>query len=200
MANEAKLSSGGFGGNFVEFTYPMFASNDSVDCLERDNCLPIGGYSVWSTFQDYNMPQDLRWTYNESKSPNDIIFATTSMDTTCLFHQNLCRGGNGNMAGLVGWMASIEALSAIKGHLNDPNSTLYQSDKQIVFAAFQGEAYDLVGSRKFVHDLQNGTFKVVIPSLYIHTLREEERCCHSLTESVTCCEMRKSKKNIWFRV
>ena len=142
----------------MEFTYPMFAGNDSVSCLEQDNCLPIGGYSVWSTFQEYNLTEES--LLNGTKSPNDWILAATSMDTTCLFHQNLCRGGNANMAGLVGWMAAIEALSAIKDHLNDPNATEYKSDKQIIFAAFQGEAYDLVGSRKFVHDLQNGTFEV----------------------------------------
>ena len=164
-SNEDNLSSGYFGGHFVEFTYGMYNRNDSLQCLERDNCLPLGGYSVWSTFQNHNLSEKCKGQlenclYNETKSPNDLILATTTMDTTCLFHQNVCRGGDANMAGLVGWMASIGALSKIKGHLNDPNSTEYKSNKQIVFAAFQGEAYDLIGSRKFVHDLQDGNFEV----------------------------------------
>eukprot|EP01083_Nonionella_stella_P000200 626_1 len=148
--NEDSIAKGQFGSHFVEFTYPMFTRNDSKTCLQTDNCLPVGGYSVWSTFQDYHMD-----TNTTSQSPNDLIMAITSMDTTCLFHQNICRGGNANMAGLVGWMASMEALSKIKHVLNNDNQTTH---KQIIFAAFQGEAYDLVGSRKFVHDLQNGSF------------------------------------------
>ena len=127
-----------------------------MEFLLSDDCLPIGGYSVWSTFQEYNVNET--HIYNESvQSPNELILATTSMDTSCLFHQNVCRGGNANMAGLVGWMAAIEALSRIKDVLNEANIT--KMDKQIVFAAFEGESYDLVGSRKFVDDLQNGSFR-----------------------------------------
>eukprot|EP01084_Bolivina_argentea_P006397 12125_1 len=158
-SNENNIKVGKFGSYFVEFTYPMFGRNDSKTCLEKDNCLPVGGYSVWTTFQDYNINKTE--IYNISiKSKNNLIFAITSMDTTCLFHQNICRGGNSNIGGLVGWLASIKTLSKIKNIFNNKNNTYYNLiDKQIIFIAFQGESYDLVGSRKFVYDLQNNTFE-----------------------------------------
>ena len=72
--------------------------------------------------------------------------AVTSMDTTALFHQNICRGSDANQAGLIAFLAAMTALSSIK-------STMQKLEKQIIFAAFQGESYDFVGSRKFVHDI-----------------------------------------------
>ncbi len=88
---------GTFGSYFVEFTYPTYGRNDSKICLENDNCLPVGGYSVWTTSQSYNA---------NKTSKNKLIFAITSMHTICLFHQNICRSGNSNIAGEVSWLPS----------------------------------------------------------------------------------------------
>lgn len=158
MDNEKNIKKGGFGGNFVEFTYAMYSRNDSKHCLSRDNCLPVGGYSVWTTFQDYNI--NASQMHNTSiQSENQLLLATTSMDSTCLFHDKICRGGNANIAGLVGWLAAIEAMSHIKEVLSESEKI----EKQIIFAAFEGESYDMVGSRKFVYDVQNGSFECDTP-------------------------------------
>ena len=173
--NENLISEGSFGYNYVEFNYPMYSHNTSLDCFPTDNCLPVGGYSVWSTFQELNASTvNETSSYNSNSNTNTntntnantattaikstqeklsrrIIMATTSMDTTALFHQNICRGANANQAGLVAFLAAMSALSGIK-------DTMQKLEKQVIFAAFQGEAYDLVGSRKFVNDI-SGNFE-----------------------------------------
>ena len=139
--NENSILNNNFGVYFAEFNYPMIASNDSITCLNNDNCLPLGGYSVWTTFQ--NMSID---NYNYSALDRKLILAITSIDTTALFHNSITRGGNANQAGLVAFLGAINALTNIK----DIMSSL---EKQIIFAAFEGETYDLVGSRKFIYDI-----------------------------------------------
>ena len=52
LQNEALIAANEFANNYVEFTYPMSAKNNSIDCLKNNECLPVGGYSVWSTFDN----------------------------------------------------------------------------------------------------------------------------------------------------
>ena len=139
--------------HFACFGHQVNNVTVSIECISKDNCLSIGGYSVWTTFQDWNISYN-QLNNDTIQSPNDFIIATATMDTTCLFHQNICRGGDGYIAGLIGWMAAIEALSHIKYHIRN-NSNI---NKQIIFMVFDGESYDLVGSRKFVYDILPDNF------------------------------------------
>ncbi|ETO25807.1 hypothetical protein RFI_11329, partial [Reticulomyxa filosa] len=129
---------------YVEFTYEMFAKNTSLDCLQDDTCLPVGGYSVWTSFEKVSKKNPNQTSGENAKK--GYVFGITSMDTTAMFHQNVCRGSDANQSGLVALLAALSALSGVK-------EIIYKLSKQIMIGVFQGEAYDFVGSRKFVHDI-----------------------------------------------
>ena len=65
------------------------------------------------------------------------LAAVASLDTTCMLHQNLCRGADSRMVRLVAWLEAIGALSneAVKAQLTAPRNASKMA-KQIVFYAF----------------------------------------------------------------
>lgn len=82
-----------------------------------------------------------------------ILYATAAMDSTTIFHENVNVGADSSQSSLVVLLASMLALSDsnVKRVLTDNNKT----KAVLVFAAFAGESYDNVGSRKFLFDLMN---------------------------------------------
>jgi nicastrin len=114
---------------------------DSLRCLNFTNiygtrspkCDPIGGQSSWAT-------------RGNAKS-SEIVMAMAGMDATSLSHV-LAPGANTGASGLVALLAAAHALKGL------PDSAF---DKKVVFAAFQGEKFGFVGSRKFLSDLQRFT-------------------------------------------
>ena len=69
----------------AEFTYPMSAKKNSVHCLDKDMCLPVGGYSVVSSFTPI-------------ASDTKKIMIMTKMDSTALFRAQ-ARGAQDAMSG-----------------------------------------------------------------------------------------------------
>jgi nicastrin len=59
----------------VELDSFMFTSKNSKSCMERGLCDPIGGMSVWGSFQ-----QDI------ATSKKKTVLSVVSFDATSLFH------------------------------------------------------------------------------------------------------------------
>lgn len=120
----------------ARFRFSMNGKDNSKTCLEANTCSPIGGYNVWSS-----LAKPL-----SSDNPN-VIMVVTGMDATAMLHDRAVgadRAVSGTVA-LLGAAATIATGVSAKDRVSLPSS--------IVFAWFNGEAYDLIGSRSFVQDL-----------------------------------------------
>lgn len=129
--------------NVAEFDLAMQTTNagthDSESCLKERSCLPLGGYSVWSSLPPINV--------SSTKPTKPILLAITSQDSAAYFRDKSL-GANSPISGLIAILAAVDALSSIHG--------LDDLKKQIVFAVFTGEAWGYLGSRRFLLELDSG--------------------------------------------
>ncbi|KAG5247266.1 nicastrin-related family protein [Salix suchowensis] len=124
----------------VEFDLVMqttkSGTHDSESCLQEQTCLPLGGYSVWSSLPPINNSSS-----NHSKP---IILTVASMDSASFFRdKNL--GAESPISGLIALLAAVDSLSRVNG--------LDDLSKQLVFSVFTGEAWGYLGSRRFLFEL-----------------------------------------------
>ncbi|KAL2897351.1 Nicastrin [Bienertia sinuspersici] len=113
------------------------ATHDSESCLKAGTCLPLGGYSVWSS-----LPPIIE---SSSDTTKPIILATASMDSASFFRDKSL-GADSPLSGLVALLAAVDALSH--------SDYLKSFTKQLVFLALTGEAWGFLGSRRFLHELE----------------------------------------------
>lgn len=119
----------------AEFDSKMWATKDSVTCLRRGWCTPLGGTSVWSSFSSNIRPDDGK----------DIIFLSTRLDSKAFFSE-FAVGTSSIIPSIVSALGVAHALwdSAI-----DFNSL----NKHIVLSFFDMETYGFSGSKRFVKDI-----------------------------------------------
>eukprot|EP00727_Mastigamoeba_balamuthi_P013085 m51a1_g84 putative C-tail anchored protein, putative Nicastrin domain (652) ;mRNA; f:271616-274170 len=110
----------------------MSASKDSVTCLRRSQCLPIGSQSVWGSLGAFNMSKP-------------IVLATSTLDSASFFH-DASPGADAHLSGVIALLAAHVSLSKVD---------LSAAPNQLAFAYFQGESWDNMGSRKFADDIAN---------------------------------------------
>ncbi|KAJ3694869.1 hypothetical protein LUZ60_000246 [Juncus effusus] len=141
-----EIASGGnniYPSNVAEFDLVMqttkLGSHNSESCLKGQTCLPLGGYSVWSSLPPINI---------SSKNAKPIVLVVASMDSASFFRDNNL-GADSPISGLIALLTAVEALSHID-HLN-------KLEKQLVFAVFTGEAWGYLGSRKFLQELDSNS-------------------------------------------
>ncbi|KAM7268197.1 hypothetical protein ACFE04_010363 [Oxalis oulophora] len=130
----------GYTADVAEFDLVMqttkVETRDSESCLNELSCLPLGGYSVWSSLPPINL--------SSSDQSKPHILTVASMDSASFFRdKNL--GADSPISGLIALLAAVDALS----HVND----LDNLSKQLVFLVFTGEAWGYLGSRRFLHEL-----------------------------------------------
>lgn len=111
------------------------ATRDSNSCLKARTCLPLGGYSVWSSLPPINV------TSPDPLKP--VILAISSMDSASFFRDRSL-GADSPLSGLISLLAAVDALS----HVN-----VHELKKQLVFVAFTGEAWGFLGSRRFIAEM-----------------------------------------------
>nr|XP_015201534.1 PREDICTED: nicastrin [Lepisosteus oculatus] len=70
------------------------------------------------------------------------------------FFWEVAPGGESTVSGFVTLLAVAQALASV----NETSATLLP--KNILFAFFQGETFDYIGSSRMVYDMQNGKFPV----------------------------------------
>jgi hypothetical protein len=128
------------------YEYKSMDSMNSMECLEKNSCDPIGGQSVWSVLF---APQN----YTE----RNFIVSTSQSDSLSLFHLNSF-GVRANQASVV---ANLAAAEVIKRMIN-PNDL----EKNILFSFFTGESFGnhfhefneikgYTGSKKWLNDIKN---------------------------------------------
>lgn len=111
-------------------------THDSESCLKERTCLPLGGYSVWSSLPPINVSSP-----DQSKP---VILTVASMDSASFFRDKSL-GADSPISGLISLLAAVDALSHVDG--------LDDLTKQLVFIVFTGEAWGYLGSRRFLHEL-----------------------------------------------
>ncbi|XP_041002422.1 nicastrin isoform X2 [Juglans microcarpa x Juglans regia] len=111
-------------------------THDSETCLKEETCLPLGGYSVWSSLPPINV--------SSSDQSKPIILTMASMDSASFFRDKSL-GADSPLSGLISLLAAIDALSHVDG--------LDDLTKQLVFIFFTGESWGYLGSRRFLYEL-----------------------------------------------
>lgn len=113
-------------------------NHDSESCLKERTCLPLGGYSVWSSLPPINI---------SSVNHKPIVLVLASQDSASFFRDQSL-GADSPLSGLIALLAAVDALSYVGG--------LDELKKQLVFVDFTGEAWGYLGSRRFLLELDLG--------------------------------------------
>ncbi|XP_068663226.1 nicastrin isoform X2 [Aristolochia californica] len=128
----------------AEFDFVMqtttAGSHNSESCLKDQSCLPLGGYSVWSSLPPINV--------SSSKTSKPILLAVASQDSSSFFHDKSL-GADSSLSGMISLLAAVDALSRVDG--------LHELKKQLVFLFPTGESWGYLGSRRFLAELDAGT-------------------------------------------
>ncbi|URE35756.1 Nicastrin [Musa troglodytarum] len=114
-------------------------THDSGSCLKEQTCLPLGGFSVWSSLPPINISSE--------KPSKSILMAVASQDSASFFRDQSL-GAESPISGLIALLAAVDALSRV--------DDLNELKKQLVFVVFTGEAWGYLGSRKFLQELDLG--------------------------------------------
>ncbi|XP_021351331.1 nicastrin-like isoform X2 [Mizuhopecten yessoensis] len=138
----------------VELKDSMSGSKDTVTCVRRNSmqvslnpetyCDPLGDNNIVAPLKAIPSTEDY--------PPKSVIVAAARMDTFSMF-ENEYPGADSHVTGIVGLLAAAEAIGKVKERIvNNTNS------KDILFAFFQGEAFDYIGSSRVVYDMVNKKF------------------------------------------
>ena len=148
---------------------------DSPRCLEKGNCVPVGGHSVWSrslksdpgsrssksdqSSRSSKSDQSSRSSKSDpgsrssksdqsslsSKSDKSITIVATSLDGIGEFY--------GDASDALGAGVTLAVTLSVAETL--ANITSQFPDSELVFAFFQGEWWGRVGSRAFLRDVKH---------------------------------------------
>lgn len=123
--------------NVVEFDVVMqttkVGTRDSRSCLSEGTCLPLGGYSVWSS------P-----TAVSALGKKGIVLGIASMDSASLF-RDMSIGAESYLSGMISLLAAVDALSQLGG--------LDKLQRDMVFLIVTGESWGYIGSRRFLLEM-----------------------------------------------
>ncbi|CAE6076013.1 unnamed protein product [Arabidopsis arenosa] len=111
-------------------------THNSEACLQEGTCLPLGGYSVWSSLPPISV--------SSSNNRKPVVLTVASMDSASFFRDKSF-GADSPISGLVALLGAVDALSRVDG--------LSNLKKQLVFLVLTGETWGYLGSRRFLHEL-----------------------------------------------
>ncbi|XP_069115841.1 nicastrin-like [Argopecten irradians] len=136
----------------VELKDSMSGSKDSVTCIRRNNMqVSLDPETYCDPLGDSNIVAPLKAVPSSEDYPdNSVIVAAARMDTFSMF-ENEYPGADSHVTGIVGLLAAAEAIGKVKDRITN-------SSKDILFAFFQGEAFDYIGSSRIVYDMENAKF------------------------------------------
>ncbi|KAG7565434.1 Nicastrin [Arabidopsis suecica] len=140
ILSKKKMKHGTYTSDVAEFNMVMettkAGTHNSEACLQEGTCLPLGGYSVWSSIPPISV--------SSSNNRKPIVLAVASMDSASFFRDKSF-GADSPISGLVALLGAVDALSRV-----DDFSNL---KKQLVFLILTGETWGYLGSRRFLHEL-----------------------------------------------
>ncbi|KAL2096866.1 hypothetical protein ACEWY4_006073 [Coilia grayii] len=141
----------------------MHAVTSTATCMRRNDiqnnyslnpetvCDPLGDYNVWAPLRPINS------TEKGHKANESVVVAATRLDGRTFFW-DIATGAEGTVAGFVTLLAASQALKLTARQAPPP--------RNILFAFFQGEAFDYIGSSRMVYDMENNNFLIDLENVH----------------------------------
>ncbi|XP_041088286.1 nicastrin [Polyodon spathula] len=141
----------------------MHAVTNSATCMRRNDiqmsfsinsdvvCDPLSDYNIWSSVKPLN-------TSGQAGPQERVVVATARLDSRSFFWE-IAPGAESAVSGFVTLLAVAEALAKAAENLTSP------LPKNILFAFFQGEVFDYIGSSRMVYDMQKGKFVIGLENI-----------------------------------
>ena len=138
----------------VELKDAMSGAKDSKTCYRRTQVpTNLNPDSYCDPLGDDNVVATIKGVSNQQIYPIDsVIVAAARLDSFSMF-ENIYPSADNHVTGIVGLLAAAEALSKHKDDIINVNGT-----KDILFAFFQGEAFDYIGSTRAIYDMKHNVF------------------------------------------
>ncbi|XP_003739717.1 nicastrin [Galendromus occidentalis] len=170
---------------------PMNAAVDSKTCLRRTQLLSY--FTLPTHFCDPLENKNVFALLEASEPAQETVIIAARLDSFSLF-SGLAPGADSAVSGIVSLLTLAEALTKVK------SSTI--RNKNILFALFNGEAFDYIGSSRCILDLTNGGFAynlgmdnitsiIELNQLFLTTDSEKNWFAHVDAEQYNDPEMRK---------
>lgn len=123
----------------VEYVLPQFTGTTSY-------CSPLQGWSVWGTL----FPLRENTTYNTTD--DGVILVAAQLDTSAFFH-DLSYGAEHDLSSIAVLLGIAEVFGKLKreNHISDTRNP-------IMFAFFDGDEWQHIGSSKMAYDISNQNF------------------------------------------
>lgn len=146
----------------MQLISPMHAVTSTVTCMRRNSiqmsfsinpeavCDSLAGYNVWSTVKPVNSSGTL--------SPEDQVVVSAARLDGRSFFWNLAPSAESTVSGLVTQLAAAEAIHKMADSQSLP--------RNIMFAFFQGEVFDYIGSSRMVYDMEKGRFPIRLSNIH----------------------------------
>uniref|UniRef100_A0A8C6WJ51 Nicastrin n=1 Tax=Neogobius melanostomus TaxID=47308 RepID=A0A8C6WJ51_9GOBI len=141
----------------------MSAVTDTPTCIRRNKiqhdfsispemvCDPLGGQNIWTSTRPINN------TEKGHKMFQSFVIAAARLDSRSFFF-DLAPGAQSSASGLIALLAAAQALKNI--------TEAAQPNKTILYAFFEGETFDYIGSSRMVYDMRNGQFVVDLDNVH----------------------------------
>uniref|UniRef100_A0A8C5FHA9 Nicastrin n=1 Tax=Gadus morhua TaxID=8049 RepID=A0A8C5FHA9_GADMO len=150
----------------MELSSHMSAVTDTVTCMRRSDtsglslnpeqvCDPLGNYNVWGATKGLNNSAS---GHSENET---VVIAAARLDSRAFFH-GISLGADSGTSGFITLLAAAGALANVTREAPPPRTILY--------AFFQGESFDYIGSSRMVYDMQGDKFPIDLDN--IHSLVE----------------------------
>ncbi|XP_077372211.1 nicastrin [Festucalex cinctus] len=143
----------------------MSAVTNTATCMRRNDinfsitpeyvCDPLGDFNVWATTRPLNN------TAKGHKMSESVVIAAARLDSRSFFF-DIAPGAQSAASGFITLLAAAHALRNVT-QAAPPNRT-------ILYAFFQGETFDYIGSSRMVYDMENEQFVVDLDN--VHSLLE----------------------------
>lgn len=144
----------------MQLSSHMHAVTDTATCMRRNEifsinpelmCDPLGGYNVLGFLRPYNN------SVKGHKENETVVLATARLDSRAFFW-DIATGAESSVSGFVTLLAAAHALRNA--------SQVAPPTRNILFAFFQGEAFDYIGSSRMVYDMENGKFVIDLDNVH----------------------------------
>lgn len=109
---------------------------NSLLCLEKGACQPIGGQTVWS---------------RDGKGGKPIVLIATALDSLSDIYETTNPVDAGITLSVM--LTLVKALASVQKEIEDV---------EVLISFFQGESWGRVGSRMFLHDIESFNCKRVV--------------------------------------
>ncbi|XP_069583490.1 nicastrin isoform X1 [Ranitomeya imitator] len=146
----------------MQLISPMYAVTSTVTCMRRNSiqmsfsinpeavCDTLTDYNVWSTVKPINISGPI--------PPDDqVVISAARLDGRSFFW-NLAPSAESTVSALVTQLAAAEAIHKVADSQSLP--------RNIMFAFFQGEVFDYIGSSRMVYDMEKGKFPIRLNNIH----------------------------------